>query len=312
VQHSFDMKLVHALSLLDSLGTVVDEYMESNPYRIAVECHPNEQKYSFWVEELAEVPLAWSLVVGDVVHNARCALDHAIFELALRHKGSALTEKEERATSFPYYSREAEFRDWARKLGGLIPEDVRMLLESLQPYNSENYDLWGHFQLEAYGTRAMLTLLLKLDNIDKHRFVRLPGFAMNTASDSLIPVLPEPFEATPLLVEGYIRSGDHLGDWLMGTSSLPEVPPVTELKPYFPIHLTLGEQFTEAGDRLTVEHADAIRTLANCWRTVAAVIALLRPVITGQGNALDISQLATLFTQDFWELVRAIPGVEVS
>jgi len=55
-----------------------------------------------WIaESLPEIGDDWGLIVGDAIHNMRCALDHLWWQLAIDHLGRKPTEEEARDIMFP-------------------------------------------------------------------------------------------------------------------------------------------------------------------------------------------------------------------
>ncbi|MCW2980493.1 MAG: hypothetical protein JWO14_2220 [Solirubrobacterales bacterium] len=61
-----------------------------------------ENNLILWIaESLPEIGDDWGLIVGDAIHNMRCALDHLWWQLAIDHLGRKPTEKEAREILFP-------------------------------------------------------------------------------------------------------------------------------------------------------------------------------------------------------------------
>jgi hypothetical protein len=94
----------------------------------------------------------WSLIVGDAVHNMRCALDHIAYELAiadLRHR--KLNRKPTRDTLFPIFVTPNK-GNFERLTADITRPDIRQQIDALQPYDRRN-PLW---------------MLAELSNVDKH------------------------------------------------------------------------------------------------------------------------------------------------
>lgn len=109
----------------------------------------------------------WGLVIGDVIHNLRHALDHVAWALATEHErvsGVHMTPEDAASVYFPLRA------DRLAKdvyVGGLNWNDVRLFppsayntIEKFQPYNR---DKWPELRF--------LYVLHKLCNLDKHRVV---------------------------------------------------------------------------------------------------------------------------------------------
>jgi hypothetical protein len=99
----------------------------------------------------------WSLAVADAVHNMRCALDHAAYDLA---KASLLTRKlarkPARDTAFPLLTSPNK-GTFERQLQDIPDAAVRALIDRLQPYDKRN-PLW---------------ILAELNNVDKHEELKI-------------------------------------------------------------------------------------------------------------------------------------------
>lgn len=105
----------------------------------------------------------WPLVLGEVVHNLRGALDHVIY-----------AQTKSRKSGFPVFHDACEFQVYGRsKLSG-VKESVRAIVEGAQPFNT----------LPSAPKQAPLYVLHSFWNADKHRelktvaaAVRVPGAA---------------------------------------------------------------------------------------------------------------------------------------
>jgi hypothetical protein len=106
---------------------------------------------------------ALPLMIGDCVHSFRSALDHLVYQLALKNGASA--EFAER-TSFPICPTDAEFKKRVKKsVEPFISAPALAEIKDSQPYSAydvppEESDIW---------------VLHKLDIIDKHRLLIVAG-----------------------------------------------------------------------------------------------------------------------------------------
>jgi len=104
----------------------------------------------------------WGLLLGDCLHNLRCALDHALYAVAIAESG--VNPPPDAATlQFPITSSAAAF-DAARRRIRSLSAAAQRAIEAWQPYNSPQ------------ETADPLLLLNELDNIDKHRSLHLGFF----------------------------------------------------------------------------------------------------------------------------------------
>jgi hypothetical protein len=92
-------------------------------------------------------------MIGDAVHNIRSALDYLVYELAppkVRRK---------RTTQFPIFLTQADFLGKSGAMIEGIAGDERKLIESVQPYRSDD------------PRTHPLAVLNRLSNRDKHRLL---------------------------------------------------------------------------------------------------------------------------------------------
>lgn len=155
------LKLARAVEHLDSLDREVRAFAETDLDRLRTEHGADSKKpaTAIWlamepttlppvVQFRQALPARFGLILGDYVGNLRAALDHAVYGLAGTQAGSH--------NAFPTEGDGKSFANRAKDALRGVPEPIRALIESMQPFN-------GH----ARGDR--LALLARLSNIDKHR-----------------------------------------------------------------------------------------------------------------------------------------------
>lgn len=131
------------------------------PYRIVVEPNEDSTQYMARVDFTEQPPLTrWSLVLGDAVHNLRCALDHLVYALAIFESGQ---DPPPRESNLQFVIAEApdDFAERRRHIKSLS-QDAQAAIQRLQPYNRPQT-----------AQRAPLLLLDELDKIDKHRLLQI-------------------------------------------------------------------------------------------------------------------------------------------
>lgn len=110
------------------------------------------------IESVPQVDEHWGLVIGDAIHNYRCALDHLWFELAVLHLQREPTDTEARSIQFPILS---------DKGNGARPT----LSYDSCPHGQQNE--WKYCkpfgEPESPNSIHPLWALAELSNIDKHR-----------------------------------------------------------------------------------------------------------------------------------------------
>jgi hypothetical protein len=126
----------------------------------------------------------WGLILGDMAHNLRSALDHLVWQLVILNG-----EKPSRQNQFPIIGVEKEYweilpnnsqstRD--RMLAG-VAEDHRAFIDAVQPFNARGQ--------QPDGPRTALAVLSGISNADKHRVVHASFVLTEEPS-------PEIFDAT--------------------------------------------------------------------------------------------------------------------
>lgn len=113
-----------------------------------------------------------ALLVGDVIHNWRCALDHQLWaitpELEQTRRGQQV--------QFPIHHKQADYRKWLKAWQDVYGEKVLAVIDDAQPCNVPD------------GQIHPLGLLQILSNQDKHRVPTVMG---HVAVD-VAPVVVEP------------------------------------------------------------------------------------------------------------------------
>jgi hypothetical protein len=134
-------------------------------YTVATEFDPETRKFALRLDVLRPVPLLrFGILVGDVVHQCRSALDNLIEEATVAYSGAALP-----GTEFPVFNDPIAFSQRKKNeepapnsgiyaIRGIDPR-LWDLVEKLQPYNKS-----------ASGSPRSLGVLHKFWNTDKHRF----------------------------------------------------------------------------------------------------------------------------------------------
>jgi hypothetical protein len=135
------------------------ELAESKDHSVAVEFHYERQSLDIRTNKPKPIDPSWPLIIGDVVHNLRSALDHLACQLAILN-GNPLTCCEK--TVFPVSETESFFRDIKHKIEPFVSAEAFEVIKECQPYYAA--------QLQGQvATNHTLWILHKLDIIDKHR-----------------------------------------------------------------------------------------------------------------------------------------------
>jgi hypothetical protein len=175
------LKVARAIELLQALHSEATQFKMSR--NLATGAEPRKETDTdgneWWVVDCAsvqEIPIRLALLAGDVVHNARSALDHIAYQLVRLDGG-----KPDERTATPLRSFEPKkgrsLDSYEAALNGIADKRALTFIASLQPYKPPKT-----------VEREDLALLHELDIIDKHRLIR-PGVAhmVEAHGKSVIP-----------------------------------------------------------------------------------------------------------------------------
>jgi hypothetical protein len=195
-------KLARAESQFAVLQDEIESLWPDKPWPVEAKPHRGGLEYRFYLGELPSVEPAWALIAGEIMFNLRCALDHLIWELHVRHfRDRTLPKGVETASQFPIFDSPAKFRaNGVRRIESLSERD-RRAIRFLQPYIRRN-DEWSSIRRDLGDLNA-------LHNIDKHRKLHV------VASVQRFAVVPHfagvGFDFQPKF--GPVESGDHIDTW---------------------------------------------------------------------------------------------------
>jgi hypothetical protein len=154
------VKVERAKEHVRDLETLVQGFLQSNPYEIVVQDEPDTGDRVFRVKVNSEPPLKWSAIIGDAIHNLRAALDLLVCEL-VRGEGNPVTVE----TGFPIFKSAKAFKSgFSGKVKG-APKEAIDLIKRAKPYKGGNEPLWW---------------LHRLDIADKHRVLITVGSAYHS------------------------------------------------------------------------------------------------------------------------------------
>jgi hypothetical protein len=127
-----------------------------------------------------QVPEELSLIVGDLLHNARSALDHlvtsAAWDFALK-SDRQLSPADERRLFFPVTRTEPDFDGAVNKIEPYLSEETMARIRTAQPWSVTAARLAHEHEAVTADEFDLLTWLNPLwrlhllDNLDKHREV---------------------------------------------------------------------------------------------------------------------------------------------
>ncbi len=165
------LKLTRAREHLEVLSDELAAFRTGEPYTIAHEPNADSSEHIFRAKVLKEPPPLLGIIAGDALQNMRSALEHLVWGLAFKSKGS----EPSRSTSFPIYRTEAAFfevskktgtystRSGMHKIGEISDVRVRAAIQGLQPYKRRNPD------------EDWLFILHELARVDRHQSLSVVG-----------------------------------------------------------------------------------------------------------------------------------------
>jgi hypothetical protein len=249
------LKIERASQHANALNATVQRWVDDRPYKLSVDVdgETGEQVCRIHIERMP--PPEWSVVVGEVVHGLRTALDHAVYALSAPSSGG----KPPGGTEFPIFKDEPNFRNTKRP-GGLwkirgLGEAAEKVVVSVQPFNHaggepERHPLW---------------VLQQLSNADKHRSLNLMGTALGLGKLSLEPKGGVVIESSKIRGDGQVEDGTELARWSVAVSGEGEVQIDGEI--------AYGIAFDEAGPAKGEAIESSCDMLGNSVKSIVGMLA---------------------------------------
>lgn len=148
-------KLVRAKQQAALLSKLCDEYAASEPYRLVCRFEGDAQ---YVYLEGAPPPSYLGLILGEMIHDLRAALDQLAWQLALDHVGEEVLAEPRagNAIVFPITSSRENFK--AHRALPYFSVEAQRVMEGRQPYHNDGMALVNP-----------LAIVQELSNADKHR-----------------------------------------------------------------------------------------------------------------------------------------------
>jgi hypothetical protein len=138
---------------VDAFALAHNAYFEPRPFDVRKVWDADRHRYEFVPMLHRSPPLRLGVILGDMVHNLRSALDHLVWQAVLRNGG-----RPNRSHQFPICDDEKDWNDACnRVLRGLDAVDAEAVRDA-QPFN-------------VVMKPAALSRLREISNEDKHRVV---------------------------------------------------------------------------------------------------------------------------------------------
>lgn len=202
-------KVLRSQSQLDSLRLDMNAFSDGVPPPYALGDPKISADRSRWVYPLKlrrPMPLMWAIVLGEIVHDLRSALDHCVHQLTLDNKGKELNH-----TGFPISDKRA---NWVQMGGKMTADNPLGFASTCAMYQLRGVGkgvldyikrLQPH-QMANPHTSALWSLHL-LWNQDKHRLLLLWGVQLDDAG-SVLTLEGADRPGTVTIARGLLRDGD--------------------------------------------------------------------------------------------------------
>jgi len=247
-------KLGRAHEHTESIKSEIFAWQNSNPYMVTRERDAEFTRYSLVAHIAAQPPLMhWTLMISDVIHNLRAALDHLIYAIAVYEAKGKSPPPDADRLAFPICESPDSFKTGSRRLKSLSTE-VQAVIERCQPYNRRHKEL-----------PPLLGLLNEFDNTDKHKLLQLAFTSIAAGQVGLVGPTPDGAIMKTHLHRGEIHDGAEL---VAFTTDVPS-PNVKFDNFSFAIEVALwhepgpnGSNRTNATELLTLLHQE-VRNVIN-------------------------------------------------
>jgi hypothetical protein len=234
----WDTKLRRAHRHLEELRDRIDRLKNGGILAATTDQRGRERRVRLVLRE--DPPAELSAIVGDVLHNARSALDCLAFGACTAGAAAAseaLTKTQERQTAFPITTDEEKFREHVRERLPCASEAAVEVMRTSQPYYlADMASMTGDQRAEAVE-HDELNALHRLWNIDKHRRLHLIG----AFPDDIYAVTPEGVNVLWQWSPGPWVDGSEIGCWILPAGhEETEISAKADVIPILQEHLDLG------------------------------------------------------------------------
>jgi hypothetical protein len=261
-----EAKLDRAIEHLETVEAACDHFMKSLPYTVTTEFESDPGCYVARFRRRREMPLAVGVIVGELIHDLRSALEHVAWVLAASNTDDVAKLWETRnEISFPMAKRPEAFD--SHSLLAYITGPMRTVLDSLQPHTRGN-----PYQVD----RHPLAALHDFWNVDKHRVVHGAIGEIDVSTVSWTPMaldadelLGGEVDVEPLDLGGLLSDGEPIAH--VRFRGLENPPGTTKVE--MAGQPTVRVLF-RAGDR-----AVSVQGLGGFCAYVANVLNAVRPVL---------------------------------
>ncbi len=180
-------KLDRAREQLNALSAEIGTFLNGEPFASFVDIDDERREIAVGIEVRQKPSLAISVVIGEILHDLRSALDHALWQLVI-HDGALPHDR----TGFPIYRTltgfDNERRATGRRQGMLVGLSVASIavVTAMQPFSTEE------------DADSPLWYLHELHNFDKHRTLILAAAQIQALRVSLGPLAAATYDRSAI------------------------------------------------------------------------------------------------------------------
>lgn len=156
-----EAKLARAIEHLEPLEHQCERFLKTKPYSVSAEFEPAAREYIVRFRIRKAMPLATAVIVGEVIHDLRSALEHVVWSLAATRAVNVAAPWEPRTReriAFPVAKTGDAFNN--ASVRPFIGDEAMEVLSEFQPFTR-----WKEAEIAAHP----LAHLHDLWNVDKHR-----------------------------------------------------------------------------------------------------------------------------------------------
>jgi hypothetical protein len=183
MRYSFsNLKVQRAKKHIGEIGNIVEQFSRSDLYTVAVKKYvePNATINRVEITQIESFPVEdVAVVIGDVLHNLRSALDILWYQTVVKCGGTPSGN-----TNFPIYDTR-EYLE-SKVAGALEKKQISATVEGLitqtvKPYETGNFSLWALHKMNIRDKHQLLIPVFELVRLLNVRFKEEEGamFSMN-------------------------------------------------------------------------------------------------------------------------------------
>lgn len=148
------VKIERAKEQIAEFESTIHAFFEGHPYRVVGEPDMESGKPNAVVRGGAPIPLRWSAIASDAVHNLRSSLD-ILWRQAMYPNGG----RDSRKSFFPIYGSANKFEANRGRVVKSCRKAAMDLLQEAKPYKGGNKHLWALHAIDCRNKHEMLTLV---------------------------------------------------------------------------------------------------------------------------------------------------------